>query len=91
MRQKLLSRDGACFFCGSEERLEAHHIAAAAVSGPTTPDNLIVLCKPHHDAVEAGEISLGPMGRTDSAEALRTAYRGSERSTDIEGGPKWAS
>jgi 5-methylcytosine-specific restriction endonuclease McrA len=90
IRQKVLDRDKGCRLCGTTEDLTVHHIVAAADGGPTTPSNLLVLCSGHHEAVERGEISLGPMGRTDPSEGLKTALRGSDGSTDIEGGPKWA-
>jgi hypothetical protein len=71
-RQKVLERDGGCILCGATERLEVHHLIPAAEGGPTTPDNLVVLCRRHHEAVERGEISLGPWARPTSRRALAT-------------------
>jgi 5-methylcytosine-specific restriction endonuclease McrA len=90
-RAAVLDRDRGCRICGDVEDLTIHHVVPARDGGPTTPSNLLVLCRDCHELVEQGEISLGHRGRTDPAEGLRTAYRGSDGSTDIERRPKWAS
>jgi 5-methylcytosine-specific restriction endonuclease McrA len=53
VRQRVVDRDHGCVICGAIEGLEVHHLAAVRDGGPTTPDNLIVLCRDHHLEVEA--------------------------------------
>lgn len=48
MRDKVLNRDGGCTACGRTDNLQVHHIKSAAEHGPTTRDNLIVLCRDCH-------------------------------------------
>jgi 5-methylcytosine-specific restriction endonuclease McrA len=52
VRANLLAQ-GCCRVCGSTRDLEVHHVVSAAEGGPTTPDNLVVLCRDHHLEVEA--------------------------------------
>jgi 5-methylcytosine-specific restriction endonuclease McrA len=53
-RQIIKERGLKCEDCGIKVNrpgeLAAHHIVAAAHGGQTTPDNLILLCKPCHKA-----------------------------------------
>jgi 5-methylcytosine-specific restriction endonuclease McrA len=56
VRQQVIDRDRGCRLCGTTEELQVHHIVAAGDGGPTTPDNLIVVCRKHHQAVEDGAI-----------------------------------
>jgi 5-methylcytosine-specific restriction endonuclease McrA len=53
VRQKVLARDGACFFCATTDNLEIHHIVGVAEGGRTEPGNLIVLCSDCHLEAEA--------------------------------------
>ena len=49
IRKQLLSSPGAgCAVCGSTAELEVHHRIAARDGGPTTVENLLVLCHEHH-------------------------------------------
>jgi 5-methylcytosine-specific restriction endonuclease McrA len=53
-RLRVLNRDDfRCTRCGSTRDLEVHHIVGAAEDGPTTPENLIVLCHDCHVEAEA--------------------------------------
>ena len=56
LRRFLLRRDGRCRFpgCAQHSRLRAHHIVHWAARGPTTAQNLILLCAKHHRAVHEG-------------------------------------
>jgi 5-methylcytosine-specific restriction endonuclease McrA len=91
VRQQVLDRDRGCRLCGTTDDLQVHHVEAARDAGPTTPSNLLVLCRDCHDAVERGELAIpSHIHRTDPSEGLRTALRGSSRSTDIEKEQKWA-
>jgi 5-methylcytosine-specific restriction endonuclease McrA len=53
VRASLLGPGACCRVCGSIQDLEVHHVIAAAEGGSTTPENLVVLCRKHHLAVEA--------------------------------------
>jgi 5-methylcytosine-specific restriction endonuclease McrA len=54
VHRRMVDRDNGCVMCGATEDLQVHHVRAAADGGPTTPDNLIVLCRDHHLEVERG-------------------------------------
>jgi len=51
IRRALIIRDGACAFpgCGRRPRqCHAHHVVAWAAGGPTSLDNLVLVCGRHH-------------------------------------------
>ena len=56
LRRALWSRDGGCQFPGCTNRLyvHAHHIDHWAHGGPTSADNLVLLCSAHHRLVHEG-------------------------------------
>jgi hypothetical protein len=56
LRRALLLRDGGCRFpaCTNRLFLHAHHIQHWVHGGPTTADNLVVLCSTHHRLVHEG-------------------------------------
>jgi hypothetical protein len=56
LRRALWSRDAGCQFPGCTNRLyvHAHHIDHWAHGGPTTADNLVLLCSAHHRLVHEG-------------------------------------
>ena len=64
--KKTLARDGIClagFFlkepcCGG---LDAHHIKTKGSGGGDNPENLITLCRGHHNDAHAGKITKGQM------------------------------
>jgi 5-methylcytosine-specific restriction endonuclease McrA len=61
----LLVRDnGACTVpgCGSTHGLEAHHVRYWYWGGKTVMANLVLLCRAHHHAVHADELSIQPLG-----------------------------
>ena len=65
MRRALRLRDKHCSFPGcSSDRADAHHIRWRSKGGPTTLDNLILLCRFHHRLVhEYGyQVCRGPDG-----------------------------
>lgn len=41
--------------CNATRRLEAHHIWPVAKGGKDDVDNLVLLCKKHHDEIEAAD------------------------------------
>jgi len=54
IRRALIIRDGGCAFpgCGRRPRqCHAHHVVAWADGGPTSLDNLVLLCGAHHRLV----------------------------------------
>ena len=62
-RRVVFERDGGrCTFvgtgghrCGSQMRLELHHIVPFALGGPDTPGNLTLHCRPHNGLVAERE------------------------------------
>jgi hypothetical protein len=56
MRRSLLARDGGCAYagCTNNRWLRAHHIQHFAHGGPTSEDNLVMLCGYHHRLVHEG-------------------------------------
>jgi hypothetical protein len=59
-RRALISRDGRCQFPGCERHryVDGHHIRHWAHGGPTTLDNLVLLCRRHHRLVHEGGFAL---------------------------------
>ncbi|MGZ4139253.1 MAG: HNH endonuclease signature motif containing protein, partial [Actinomycetota bacterium] len=67
LRSALVARDGGCRFPGCRAPVawcDAHHIRARIHDGPTTIDNLILLCRRCHRRVHRfrWRIELGPDG-----------------------------
>jgi hypothetical protein len=56
LRRILQARDGGCRFPGCTHRLyiHAHHIDHWAHGGPTSADNLVLLCSAHHRLLHEG-------------------------------------
>jgi hypothetical protein len=62
----LLVRDGGCCTvpgCGSAAGLEAHHVHFWIWGGKTVMANLVLLCRAHHHAVHADELSIQALGQ----------------------------
>jgi hypothetical protein len=61
LRRALRRRDGRCRFPGCENRLslDAHHVEHWAHGGPTSMDNLVLLCR-HHRFVHEGGYRVEP-------------------------------
>jgi hypothetical protein len=71
LRKALVRRDGHCVFPGCRahaRRCEAHHVVPWEQGGPTTIDNLALLCVAHHHAVHEGGWTM----------ALKPGYTGHE-------------
>jgi hypothetical protein len=67
MRRALIARDRGCAFpgCGRPPKwCHAHHVWHWALGGPTSLDNLVLLCGRHHRAVhhEGWRVHIGPDG-----------------------------
>ena len=59
IRRALAARDRRCQFPGcSARRCDAHHIAHWVDGGPTSLDNLVLLCRRHHRVVHEGGFTL---------------------------------
>ena len=60
VRRALAVRDGRCQFPGCERHrfVDAHHIVHWARGGPTSLDNLVLLCRHHHRLVHEGGYSV---------------------------------
>jgi hypothetical protein len=55
IRRALLARDKTCRFPGcTSRRCDAHHIEHWLDGGPTSLDNLVLLCRRHHRSVHEG-------------------------------------
>jgi hypothetical protein len=57
LRRILVARDGHCVFpsCRAHaRRCEAHHVVPWEQGGPTSIDNLALLCIAHHHALHEG-------------------------------------
>jgi hypothetical protein len=65
LRRLLWKRDGGCVFPGCAQRrfVHGHHIVPWP-KGPTDLDNLVLLCKVHHDLVHifGWKVFLGDQG-----------------------------
>lgn len=60
LRRYLEQRDGGCVhpLCQQTRNLHAHHIWHWEDGGPTTPDNLVCLCRRHHRALHHGDFTI---------------------------------
>ena len=74
LRRALWARDRGCCFPGCTNRLfmHAHHIRHWAHGGPTTPDNLALLCSTHHRLVHEGGFQV--MRAEDASLAFRDPH-----------------
>lgn len=57
-RERVLNRDGGCVVCGTDRDLTVHHLTPAAQGGGNDLENLVVVCREHHDAIHRGELTL---------------------------------
>ncbi len=61
----LVRRDGGCAApgCGRTRFLHAHHVVFWSRGGPTSLDNLVLLCGEHHRALHDGAFAIEAVGR----------------------------
>ncbi|TDD61472.1 HNH endonuclease [Kribbella antibiotica] len=63
MRRALIKRDKGCVVCKAPPWMcHAHHIIHWANGGPTSMQNLVLLCASHHRAVHAGQWAVSITG-----------------------------
>jgi hypothetical protein len=59
IRRALLARDRTCRFTGcTSRRCDAHHVEHWLDGGPTSLDNLVLLCRRHHRSVHEGLVDV---------------------------------
>jgi len=62
VRQEVLVRDnGSCVICGSMQWLECHHVIERSLGGMGIKENLVMLCKHHHQALHNGDNNIKVM------------------------------
>jgi hypothetical protein len=49
---------GGCRLCGGQTELTLHHLIPREMGGATEAENLLSVCRPCHDAIHRGEISV---------------------------------
>ena len=66
LRRQLQARDGGCVWpgCDALHHLHAHHVVHREHGGPTTLDNLVLLCGHHHRLLHTGGYSMHRRGDT---------------------------
>ena len=59
-KRTLLIRDGGCAFpgCCRRDHLNAHHVVEWIDGGPTSVDNMVLLCRTHHRMLHRGEFTI---------------------------------
>lgn len=77
IRAALVVRDAGCVFPGCDRPppwTDAHHVVHWSDGGPTSLDNLALLCRTHHRTVHEGQWQLtrGPGGRWTARPPLRS-------------------
>jgi 5-methylcytosine-specific restriction endonuclease McrA len=82
-RLHVIQRDGGCKMADGtcKGRLSAHHIKRG---GPDTPDNLVTLCRKHHDQVEGTVFLRRPPGPESAS--FREKYRLDPHGQTVAGG-----
>jgi 5-methylcytosine-specific restriction endonuclease McrA len=65
LRAQLTGPGACCQRCGGHDRLEVHHVIAAADRGPATLENLVVLCHYCHLKAEAEKRIRAPRSKTE--------------------------
>ncbi len=55
-----LEAQGACRVCGTQNNLDPHHITPRALVQDDSRENIVALCRTHHDMVEDKTLTLWP-------------------------------
>ncbi len=81
LRRALLHRDQRCQWPGCDRHgswTEAHHIVAWINGGPTTKENLLLLCFRHHYLVHEGKWILVIQGEGREVVVIPPTYRSTQ-------------
>lgn len=79
-----IARDNhSCVYCGNTT-IEVHHIVFRSHGGMNIRQNLVCLCKAHHDMVHSDE----PKWRDDLLDKMRAHY-GMMEMDDLKSKNKW--
>lgn len=74
VKKAVYERDGGmCVWCGRPGLPEAHFISRSH-SGLGIEENILTLCRPHHDDFDRGNIELRKCMRKYFAEYLKSKY-----------------
>ncbi len=58
LARRIKMYDGHCAICPSDDHLDDHHIIPQCKGGKTVDDNLIILCKTHHDLFRLATLNI---------------------------------
>lgn len=58
IKEAKIRENNSCQACGSNEKLNGHHMKDYAFGGPADPDYIIVLCRDCHKKAHRGQISI---------------------------------
>jgi len=58
---EVIERDKCCIMCGSYNWLQVHHVKYRSQGGKHELDNLVLLCKEHHDLVHSNKRKFVPI------------------------------
>jgi hypothetical protein len=77
VRRALQARDGGCRFpgCTQHRHVDAHHLVHWAHGGPTSLDNLILLCRHHHTLLHEGGYTVTVQPRRPGGTRTRLVFR----------------
>ena len=81
VRETVFARDQGCRFPGCTAPVQwcdLHHVIERHRGGPTTPENLVSLCRRHHTAVTNGRWQL-----TMTPDGIVTVRRGRQQATSV--------
>ena len=67
-----VKKGSCCRICKCEEKLEHHHIIPLSEGGANIRQNLVVLCRKHHDDVHNNGLKLNLKGVSDNKFKERT-------------------
>lgn len=78
VQQQVYQRQqGRCALCATTNPVEMHHVISWSQGGADTDDNLVLLCRNHHDLADSGVISpelLGFYKQIASSEAVSLGH-----------------
>jgi len=75
----------SCYFCGSEEQIESHHILPQRFGGPDDDENLVDVCRDCHEKIE----KVYDQSFWSKIEISKAEYEPDYRNLDDEYTVKW--